>query len=159
MREFAVGGMSASGESIARQVGISQPYLFRLYAGKKALFLAAIDRCFATIEQAFRQATTDLTGDACIDAMGDAYAVLLADDPVWLQMQMQAYSASTVDTEVRDATIRNYNHLWDTVVAITGMDDEQTRSFFAAGMLMNVSAALNLQPGGVEPLAARLARP
>jgi len=38
-----------STETIARRVGISQPYLFRLFGTKKELFVAAVERC---LEQA-----------------------------------------------------------------------------------------------------------
>ena len=47
MEAFAEKGLhGTSTETIARNVGISQPYLFRLYGTKKELFLAAIRRCF-----------------------------------------------------------------------------------------------------------------
>ena len=45
MSEFARGGYSGtSTEVIANRVGVSQPYLFRLFPGKKAIFLAAVER-------------------------------------------------------------------------------------------------------------------
>ena len=48
--EFAVHGMAGtSTEDVARQAGISQPYLFRLFPTKKALFLALVDRCFRRV--------------------------------------------------------------------------------------------------------------
>ncbi len=47
MEAFADTGLhGTSTETIARNVGISQPYLFRLYGTKKELFLASIRRCF-----------------------------------------------------------------------------------------------------------------
>lgn len=156
VEEFAVSGPSASTQSIARRVGISQPYLFRLYATKHDIFLAAVERCFARIREVFEQAGAGLTGDAAAAALGDAYADLLAADPAILRMQLQAYTASAVDPEVRGATMRGYGRLWDTVVAITGMDDDQARAFFAEGMLMNVTAALGFRPDSEDPLARRL---
>src|SRR6201984_1320402 len=45
--EFAARGLAGtSTEDVARPAGISQPYLFRLFPTKKALFLAPVDRCF-----------------------------------------------------------------------------------------------------------------
>ncbi|WP_406530887.1 helix-turn-helix domain-containing protein, partial [Streptomyces sp. I8-5] len=42
--EFARGGYSAtSTEAIAKRVGVSQPYLFRLFPSKQAMFLAAVE--------------------------------------------------------------------------------------------------------------------
>lgn len=43
---FAAGGYAGtSTELIAARAGISQPYLFRLFTGKRALFLAAAEEC------------------------------------------------------------------------------------------------------------------
>jgi len=45
MAEFAVHGLAGtSTEDVARRAGISQPYLFRLFPTKKALFLALVGR-------------------------------------------------------------------------------------------------------------------
>ena len=45
--EFAARGLAGtSTEDVARRAGISQPYLFRLFPTKKALFLALVGRCF-----------------------------------------------------------------------------------------------------------------
>jgi AcrR family transcriptional regulator len=41
--EFALGGLDGtSTEDIARGAGISQPYLYRLFPTKKALFIAIV---------------------------------------------------------------------------------------------------------------------
>src|SRR3977135_2905019 len=58
--EFALHGLhGTSTEMIARRIGISQPYIFRLFPSKKALFLAAIDQCFDRVEAAFRKAARE----------------------------------------------------------------------------------------------------
>jgi AcrR family transcriptional regulator len=55
--EFGVHGLAGtSTENVARQAGISQPYLFRLFPTKKALFLALVERCFRRVEDATRAA-------------------------------------------------------------------------------------------------------
>src|SRR5438876_8527406 len=85
--EFALHGLhGTSTEMIARRIGISQPYIFRLFPSKKELFLAAIDQCFDRVEAAFRKAVdesatapesrTHLVAspiDARLHAMGHAY--------------------------------------------------------------------------------------
>src|SRR5947208_9948128 len=58
--EFAINGLhGTSTEMIAKRIGISQPYIFRLFPSKKDLFLAAIDRCFDRVEAAFEAAGHD----------------------------------------------------------------------------------------------------
>src|SRR4030088_2980661 len=58
--EFALHGLhGTSTEMSARRIGISQPYIFRLFPTKKELFLAAIDQCFDRVEAAFRGAADE----------------------------------------------------------------------------------------------------
>src|SRR5580700_2838060 len=88
--EFAAHGLAGtSTEDVARQAGISQPYLFRLFPTKKALFLALVDRCFRRVEDTFVAAAADRTGDQALEEMADAYERLL-DDRTMLLLQMQA---------------------------------------------------------------------
>ena len=101
--EFAAHGLAGtSTEDVARQAGISQPYLFRLFPTKKALFLALVDRCFRRVEDTFVAAAGDRTGDQALEAMADAYELLL-DDRTMLLLQMQAYAACD-DPEIREVT-------------------------------------------------------
>src|SRR5277367_2201454 len=92
--EFAAGGLDGtSTDAIARRAGISQPYLFRLYPTKKNLFVAAVERTFARMRQALRDAAEGLTGIDAKEAMGAAYVDLLRDK-TFLQVQLHAYAAS-----------------------------------------------------------------
>jgi AcrR family transcriptional regulator len=145
--EFAVGGLAGtSTEAIAGRAGVSQPYLFRLFPSKKALFLASVERTFALIEAAFREAASGPDGADALAAMGAAYRDLLADRQLLLH-QLQAYAASE-DPEVREVTRRGFGTLWRTVEDLSGASPEQVREWFAMGMLMNVVAALDL--GGYD---------
>ena len=141
--EFALHGLAGtSTEDVARRAGISQPYLFRLFPTKKALFLALVERCFRRIEGAFTAAAGDLTGDEAMTAMADEYERLL-DDRTLLLLQMQIYAACG-DPEIREVARTGYKHLWETVERITGLPFQTVVDFFAVGMLMNVGAALDL---------------
>ena len=141
--EFAARGMAGtSTEDVARSAGISQPYLFRLFPTKKALFLALVQRCFGRVEETFITAAGDRVGDEALAAMADAYEVLL-DDRTLLLMQMQAYAACD-DPDIRAATRAGYKHLWELVERITGLPFQRVVDFFAVGMLMNVAAAMDL---------------
>jgi AcrR family transcriptional regulator len=141
--EFAVHGLAGtSTENVARRAGISQPYLFRLFPTKKALFVALIDRCFSRVQETFVAAAGDLAGDEALAAMADSYTGLL-DDRTLLLLQMQIYAACS-DPEIRDATRAAYKKLWEMVERITGLPFQTVVDFFAVGMLMNVAAAMNL---------------
>jgi AcrR family transcriptional regulator len=141
--EFAAHGLAGtSTEDVARQAGISQPYLFRLFPTKKALFLALVDRCFRRVEDTFVTAAADHTGDQALDAMADAYERLL-DDRTMLLLQMQAYAACD-DPEIREVTRAGYKKLWELTERLTGLPFQRVVDFFAVGMLMNVAAAMDL---------------
>jgi len=146
--EAAIGQFAASGfagtstEDVARAAGISQPYLFRLFPTKKALFVALVERCFLRVQEAFTAAAGDAVGEEALQAMGQAYHQLL-EDRTLLLLQMQAYAASA-DPEIRAATQAGYKELWNLVERLTGLPFEPVMEFFAMGMLMNVAAALDL---------------
>jgi AcrR family transcriptional regulator len=141
--EFALHGMAGtSTEDVARRAGISQPYLFRLFPTKKALFLALVERCYQRIEEAFTAAAGDRTGDAALDAMGQEYERLL-EDRTLLLFQMHAYAACE-DPDIRAVTRAGYKRLWALVERLSGLPFDRIVSFFAMGMLMNVAAALDL---------------
>ncbi len=158
--EFARHGLhGASTDAIARRAGISQPYLFRLFGSKKALFLAVNEQCFERTLDLFRTAASGTSGQDALDAIGAAYAELIESDRTMLQGQLQAYAASVVDEDVRASTARGYGRLVDYVETVSGADRRTVSRFFAKGMLMNVLAAMDYsiadEPKG--SWAARLA--
>src|SRR6202030_3726873 len=116
--EFAVRGLAGtSTEDVARRAGISQPYLFRLFPTKKALFLALVDRCYHRVEDTFVSAAADRTGEAALAAVGDAYTPLL-NDRTMLLLQIQAYAACD-DPEIREVTRAGYKKLWELTEKLT----------------------------------------
>src|SRR3954468_6456043 len=75
VEHFAVGGYhGTSTEAIAREAGISQPYLFRLFRTKRELFLGCCDRADEQLLAVFRHAAA--RGDDAetrLHEMGKAY--------------------------------------------------------------------------------------
>jgi AcrR family transcriptional regulator len=141
MGPFARGGLAGtSTEDVAARAGISQPYLFRLFATKKALFAAVVERGFRRVGAAFEKAAGDQTGEDAVQAMGNTYADLLADRDLLL-VQLHAYAACD-DPEIEAVTRREYRALWQLVRRVSGMPDERVREFFATGMLVNVMTAM-----------------
>src|SRR5947199_6017258 len=93
VHEFArTGFQGTSTEDVARAAGISQPYLFKMFPTKKALFLALVQHSFARVHQAFIEAVGDTVGEEALTRMGERYSELLRDRD-GLLMQMQAYAA------------------------------------------------------------------
>src|SRR5688500_5081976 len=74
MERFADEGYrGASTEAIARDAGISQPYLFRLFGTKRDLFLACHDLCIERIRDTFGAAAAGAAASERLRAMGLAY--------------------------------------------------------------------------------------
>jgi AcrR family transcriptional regulator len=144
MIEFGQHGLqSATTDAIARRVGVSQPYLFRLFPSKKAIFLAAIQRCFDRLTATFDEAAAHLPPDEALRAIGLAYNNLLENREV-LQLQLQMWAVACQDEEVRDLTRRNMSRLWAHAQRLSGADDQEIMQFMAKGMLLNVFAAMDL---------------
>ncbi|MCX4845993.1 TetR/AcrR family transcriptional regulator [Streptomyces sp. NBC_00893] len=146
--EFARGGYNAtSTETIAKRVGVSQPYLFRLFPNKQAMFLAAVERCFVDTRKVFAEAAEGLGGEEAVTAMAAAYQRLIVDDPDKLKMQMQTYAAvasarAAGDHEFGEAVRAAWVGMWEEVHLALGADVSETTTFFAYGMLANTLASL-----------------
>ena len=142
--EFAARGLEGgSTEAIARAVGISQPYVFRLFGTKKQLFMATMERCLRGTLEMFHTASAGLTGEDALHAIGEAYVERLTSDPTYLHSQMQAYAASG-DPEIREVVRRGYGELVEYVERVSGVPSEEVAHFFAKGMLLNVIASMDL---------------
>lgn len=153
MLEFARGGYyGTSTEAIAKRVGVSQPYLFRLFPNKQAIFQAAALRCTGEITRLFGAATEGLEGEEALHAMANAYTRLISEHPEQLQLQMQVYVAVSAaeaagDHEFGEMVRAGWLELWDTVKVPLGGDDGETTTFMAYGMLINTLAAMGFPPG------------
>ncbi|MFD7588517.1 TetR/AcrR family transcriptional regulator [Kitasatospora sp. NPDC059811] len=145
--EFARSGYrGTSTEAIARRVGVSQPYLFRLFPGKQAIFTAAAERCIEETWKVFDEASVGLTGPAAAQAMSEAYLGLVADGEQ-LMMQMQLYvsvfaARTTGEDEIGETARRLWEELFERVRGRIGGDVQGTAEFFAYGMLINTLVAL-----------------
>lgn len=140
---FADTGLDGtSTETIAHAVGVSQPYLFRLFGTKKRLFLAAVERCFEQTMNVFREAAEGRSPAEAKVRMGDAYVEMIRDRRK-LRMQMQAYAACD-DPDVRRAVQRGFAGLAAYLQAATGFSNVELAHFLSQGMLLNVMASMDV---------------
>ena len=159
-----------STEAIAKRVGVSQPYLFRLFPNKKAIFLAAAERCLEDTPQVFAEAAEGLHGEEALQAMADAYTRLIAERPG---------PAADADADVRRGGRRRGGRrprvrrgrpgrldgaLGHRPPAAGRATSNETTTFMAYGMLINVLAAMGFPPGhrvweGLYPSARAKGRP
>lgn len=131
---------------IAEWVGISQPYLYRLYPNKEALFAAVVDHVSVAMTETLvahspASGGAGLAPEAALDAARGAYTALVADRNI-LRFLMHA-NCAVGEPLVAQAVRRCYAKQVDTVQHLLG-DDDAVRRWFGAGMLDNVVAVLGL---------------
>jgi AcrR family transcriptional regulator len=155
VHEFAHGGLHGTPvDRIARRVGVAQPYVFSLFGSKRELFLAAVERNFELIADAFTRAAAEFDPATAPpevglrQAMGHAYVEMLETNRDYLMLHLQAYAACG-DEEIRDRVRAAYAGLVAHVESLWQASSEEIDDFFRYGMWLNVAAAM-----GVEDLSA-----
>lgn len=131
--------------AVAADAEISPAYVFKLFPGKESLFVAALDRCFELIEAALErgaESAGDATPDELLDAMGGAYAELIADRSL-LMLQVHAQSASDVP-EIQEALRRGLARVTRYATTRTGADEEAVQRFVAFGQLCHLVVTAGL---------------
>lgn len=140
--EFAIRGLEGTSTGdIAKRVGVSQPYLFRLFPTKRDLFIAAVEYSATQIHDVFTKAAEGKYGHAALAAMGDAYQGLLMADRTTLNMQLQQFAACH-DPQVREAVRGVMRRMWQHVENLSGAPVGSRVDYFAKGMLCNTISAM-----------------
>jgi AcrR family transcriptional regulator len=143
---FAIGGFrGTSTEVIAREAGISQPYLFRLFRTKKELFLASNERARDRVLETFRRAAAAAPPGERLQAMGRAYTNELLPERHAVLMNMQGFAAAGSDPEIRVHIRQNFGDMVMEVAELGGVEPGDVWAFLANAMLLNIAAALELQ--------------
>lgn len=150
VRRFAAKGYyGTTTAEVAADAGISQPYIYRLFPNKQALFVAVVkyasDRLIGAqvtfidgLDEAERQ-----DASLILTAIRQGYKELMVHDRELLMFQMQANCAADdpdVAGALRDCFAAQVNFLKEN----TGASDEQVRGLLGAELLANVVYALGL---------------
>lgn len=143
-RVFAARGLHGTPTmEIAKEAGISQAYLFRLFPTKIELFIALAQRCNDRVYRAFADAAAAAKAageEDILRAMGHAYVGLVQDRNLLLN-QLHAHAASD-HPEIRAQMRRGFARLVELVERESGASPKDVQVFFAHGMLINVLAAM-----------------
>jgi AcrR family transcriptional regulator len=159
MRAFAASGYAGtSTDAVAKEAGVSQPYVVRMFGTKLDLFVAVLTDACDRVEAAFRRVLAERAFDPASeddkDRLGVAYVELLTDSD-FLHVMMHGFSASGVP-EIGAAARDGMGRIFATLRQ-TGWTDEQVRDFIAHGMLLNVLVSIGALSGGSGPLADLMA--
>jgi len=142
--------------AVAKEAGISQAYLFRLYPTKNELATALVERMHERILRTFAEAAAKAkaAGEDPFEAMGDAYVELLQDRELLL-LFLHSHAAAPSIPAVREATRDGFRRIVELVQRETGAGPEDVQRFIAKGMLLNVLGAIDA-PSLDEPWARLL---
>jgi AcrR family transcriptional regulator len=142
LAQFAVAGYDGVATvRIAREAGISHPYLFRLFATKRDLFLACCDRASDEIVDVLCAAAASGPIEEALPRMRRAYAMQVQAGRHAMLLPLHALAASrepTIGAHVRqrvDAIVMK-------VARATGAEAGDVCGFFATALLLNATAAL-----------------
>lgn len=145
-------------DAIAKQAGVSQAYVVRMFGGKEALFREAAEGAGQRVIDVFREAIEQLDSQADIDhkrmALGTAYTQLMADRGLLLTL-LQLFSLGhhpTFGPVARDWYLRVYKVVRDEA----GVGPEEASQFFARGMLTTVLLAMRMPEAADNPAAMEL---
>lgn len=86
---------------IAREAGVSEPILYRHFASKRDLYLAAIEEAWTRLRTTWEQAMATEPPSAWIPIMAKSYVCLRDAKPVVSDLWMQAVVEAGDDEEVR----------------------------------------------------------
>lgn len=146
MRAFArTGYAGTTTDAVAREAGVSQPYVVRIFGTKLDLFLEVFDRATRRIMAGFQDVIDDGPFDPEDDddwsRLGIRYTELVLRDRAVLQVMMHGFAASGEPTIGSKARAR-MGEIFD-VIRSTGSTDDRARDFVAQGMLLNVMLAMD----------------
>jgi len=140
------GYAGTSTDAVAREAGVSQPYVVRMFGTKHELFLAVFARAVARIQDAFSAVLDHRPAGQPFDPddedhwaeLGDAYTELVRDRDLLLVM-MHGFAAGddAIGAEARRCMAGIY-----TLLRSTGCTEEQATAFIAHGMLLNVMLSM-----------------
>jgi AcrR family transcriptional regulator len=143
-RAFARGGYAGtSTDTVAREAGVSQPYVVRMFGTKRELFLAVFERATDRIKDAFSAVLDDGPFDPDDEddwsRLGAAYTELLTDRDFLLVM-MHGFAAGDDDAIGHRGRVC-MGEIFD-LIRSTGCTPEQATAFVSQGMLLNVLLAM-----------------
>ena len=136
---FAAGGYAGtSTDQVAREAGVSQPYVVRLFGGKQQLFAEVYSRASRRVVDALAAVQP---GPEAGREMGEAYIGLLADRNL-LRLLMHGFAAGS-EPEIGRLARWTLSEAFRLYRERTGAGPDEARVFVAHGMLINVLLAVD----------------
>lgn len=132
LRAFGEHGLTTAAiTEVAAAIGVSQPYIFRLFGGKREFFLACMDELEARELKAF----TGSRAEETFEEMGARFRGLVGDGTLGA-FSIQALAAARTDTEIASRYLQLLSTTLRAVRERTDATAEQLTLFLARGALI-----------------------
>lgn len=145
-------------DAIARQAGVSQAYVVRVFGSKENLFRETGNRAATRVQGAFRDAIAGFTDQHSVQdrraALGMAYTNLVADRGLLLTL-LHLFSLGhdpAFGPLARECFLSAYRIVRDEA----GMTGDEATQFFSEGMLLTVLMAMRMPDAGDDEAAREL---
>lgn len=134
LRAFGEHGLTTTAiTEVAAEIGVSQPYIFRLFGGKRDFFLACMDELEARELQAFTG--TGAQSEETFEEMGARFRGVVGDGTLG-GFSIQALAAARTDPEIAARYLRMLSTTLAAVRERTGASAEELTGFLARGALI-----------------------
>ncbi|AXH34861.1 TetR/AcrR family transcriptional regulator [Humibacter sp. BT305] len=145
---FARGGYDGTPVSaVADALGVSQPYLFKLFTSKMGLFVACVELCYDLIEANARVRLDQAVAEGrpgSLDDIGAAFQTTIAEADL-LRFQLQAWAASATHPRIREVVARRLHRSLELSRELTGASADEVNDMFARGTRLVVRTAVGLE--------------
>ena len=134
LRAFGENGLTTAAiTEVAAEIGVSQPYIFRLFGGKRDFFLACMDELERRELEAFTGEHTRIA--ETFEEMGARFRGLVGDG-VLGAFSIQALAVARTDPDVATRYRRMLATTLNAVRERTGASGEELTLFLARGVLI-----------------------
>nr|WP_263323530.1 TetR/AcrR family transcriptional regulator [Neobacillus sp. Marseille-Q6967] len=139
------GYYKATTAMVAKEAGVTQPYVFHFFSNKEELFKAVIDRAFGRIYETF--AEVKAPADQLIETMGHAFEKIIETHRAEVLMVMQAHVIS--DEGIREHVRDLFKTMFDSLTMkfeSAGIPNAKSTAahFIGTGLLITVAEVLDL---------------
>ncbi len=139
------GYYKATTAMVAKEAGVTQPYIFHFFENKEELFKAVIDRAFSRIYDTFSE--VEAPADQLIETLGKEFDLIIQTNRDEVLMVMQAYTVSEVG--IREHVRKLYHTIFESLtlkMERSGLPQakEAAARFIGTGLLITLAEVLNL---------------
>lgn len=142
-----IGYYRATTAQVAERANISQPYVFRFFATKEKLLLAALEVSWSRVIESFRKTVETTAPEQLEVKLIQEYESFqeMHRNEMLLQMQAQTIREDAIQETMRGG-FKEVRDMVLTAFRDAGIEkpEERTMLFLARGMLCNVAAAIQM---------------